>query len=135
LGWVVQLRTHALSDFEPINYGLVNLLDTTREREQADHYLQRLQRQLQARQIRASYQIVESLSIADGIVAIANEVKADLIIKTTYARLGPSRWLQGNVAALVLQRAPCPLFLVRVSAADGQDEGAGLSMTSLEHSS
>jgi nucleotide-binding universal stress UspA family protein len=135
LGWVVQLRTHALSDFEPINYGLVNLLDTTREREQATHYLTQQQRRLQGRHIRASYQVVESISIADGIVTIANDVKADLIVKTTYARLGPSRWLQGNVAALVMQRAPCPLFLVRVSAADGHDERTGIPMSSLEHSS
>lgn len=135
LGWVVQLRTHALSDFEPINYGLVNLLDTSREREQATHYLEQRQVLLQARQIRASYQVTESLSIADGIVAIANGVKADLIVKTTYARLGPSRWLQGNVAALVMQRAPCPLFLIRVSASAEPDEGSGVTMTYLESSS
>jgi nucleotide-binding universal stress UspA family protein len=115
LGWVVPLRTYAMSDFQPIDYGLAALLDTSAEKERAAGYLQRLQEQLQKRQIRASYQIAESYSIADAIVAMANNVKADLIVKTTYARLGPSRWLQGNIAALVLQRAPCPVFLIRVS--------------------
>ena len=121
LGWVVQLRTYSMSDFQPIDYGLAALLDTSAEKDRATTYLQRLQAQMQQRQIRASYQIVESYSIADAIVAMAKTAKADLIVKTTYARLGPSRWLQGNVAALVLQRAPCPLFLVRVSGEEGYD--------------
>jgi nucleotide-binding universal stress UspA family protein len=129
MGWVILLRTYAVSDFEPINYGLASLLDTTAEKEHATSYLQRLQSRLQQRQIRSSYSIVESHSIADAIVAIANEVRADLIVKTTYARLGPSRWLQGNVAALVLQRAPCPLFLVRVNAGEGMNESMEIAET------
>jgi nucleotide-binding universal stress UspA family protein len=120
--WVVQLRTYAMSDFQPIDYGLATLLDTTMEKERATKYLERLQGKMRERQIRASYHIVESYSIADAIVNIAVQEKADLIIKTTYARLGPSRWLQGNVAAAVLQRAPCPLFLVRVSGEEAQDQ-------------
>lgn len=122
LFWVVQLRTYTVSDFQPMDYGVAALLDTTAEKDRATSYLQRLQGQMQQRQIRVSYQISESYSIADAIVAIAHEVKANLIVKTTYARLGPSRWLQGNVAASVLQRAPCPLFLVRVSGSDENDE-------------
>jgi nucleotide-binding universal stress UspA family protein len=125
LGWVVPLRTYAMSDFQPIDYGLAALLDTTVEKERATVYLQRLQQQLQQKHIRASYQIVESYSIADAIVSIAKTVKADLIVKTTYARLGPSRWLQGNIAALVLQRAPCPVFLIRVSGDEGLRDGYG----------
>lgn len=132
LGWVVQLRTYAMSDFQPIDYGLTALLDTTAEKERATAYLQELQIQLHARHVRASLKIVESYSIADAIVAIANEIRADLIVKTTYARLGPSRWLQGNVAAIVLQRAPCPLFLVRVSGEEDQEEILGPVATSFE---
>lgn len=132
LGWVVQLRTYAMSDFQPIDYGLAALLDTTAEKERATTYLQELQRELRERQVRVSYKIVESYSIADAIVAIANEVRADLIVKTTYARLGPSRWLQGNVAAVVLQRAPCPLFLVRVSSDEGESEMLSAAATSFE---
>lgn len=130
MGWVILLRTYAVSDFEPINYGLASLLDTSAEKDHATSYLDQLCRRMQQRQIRASYQIVESHSIADAIVGIANEVKADLIVKTTYARLGPSRWLQGNIAALVLQRAPCPLFLVRVSPVEG---GGSLIRTADTH--
>lgn len=120
--WVVQLRTYAMSDFQPIDYGLASLLDTSLEKERATKYLQRVQSRMQQRQLRASYQIVEGYSIADSIVAVAKQANADLIVKTTYARLGPSRWLQGNVAAVVLQRAPCPLFLVRVSGDEDEAE-------------
>jgi nucleotide-binding universal stress UspA family protein len=122
LGWVVPLRTYAMSDFQPIDYGLAALLDTSAEKDRAADYLQRLRAQLHKRQIRCSYQIAEGYSIADAIVAMAKAVNADLIVKTTYARLGPSRWLQGNIAALVLQRAPCPVFLVRVSGDEKYDE-------------
>jgi nucleotide-binding universal stress UspA family protein len=134
LGWVIVLRTYAVSDFEPINYGLATLLDTTAERDYAASYLQRLQSQFQQKQIRASYHVMESHSLADAIVAMANEVKADLIVKTTYARLGPSRWLQGNVAAAVLQRASCPLFLVRVHPGEGDDQLIAATGTPVEYS-
>jgi nucleotide-binding universal stress UspA family protein len=121
LGWVIQLRTYTVSDFQPIDYGMVALLDTRAEKERATTYLQKLYSDFQQRQIRVSYRIVESYSIADAIVSMAFDVKADLIVKTTYARLGPSRWLNGNVAALVMQRAPCPLFLVRVKGDERPD--------------
>jgi nucleotide-binding universal stress UspA family protein len=121
LGWVIQLRTYTVADFQPIDYGMVALLDTTAEKDRATTYLQRIYSHFQHRQIRVSYRIVESYSIADAIVSMAFDVKADLIVKTTYARLGPSRWLNGNVAALVMQRAPCPLFLVRVKGDERPD--------------
>jgi nucleotide-binding universal stress UspA family protein len=134
LGWVVPLRTYAVADFQPLDYGMTALLDTTAERERAAAHLQRIQERLQQKQIRSSVHIVDGYSISDAIVAIAVEVKADLIIKTTYARLGPSRWLQGNIAAAVLQRAPCPLFLVRVSGNGKHDELIGAAATPLEYS-
>ena len=94
------------------------MLDTSAEKERATAYLQRLQADFADRQIRSSLRVVESPSIADAIVALAVKEEVDLIVKTTYARLGLSRWLHGNIAAQVLQRAPCPLFLVRVSDED-----------------
>jgi nucleotide-binding universal stress UspA family protein len=43
------------------------------------------------------------------------EFKADVIVKTTHGRSGLSRFLYGSVAARVLQQAPCPVLLIRVS--------------------
>ncbi len=115
LGWVIQLRPPAIPEYEAASYGLTPLLDTTAERERARAYLLEVQQRLQQQAIRTSLKVVESHAIADAIIAMANETGVDLIVKTTYARLGPSRWLHGNVAAQVLKRAKCPLFLVRVS--------------------
>jgi nucleotide-binding universal stress UspA family protein len=115
LGWVIQLRTTAASEFDPLPHGIATLFDTTIDRERAQTYLNAIKERLAGRGLRVSLRIAEGYSIADTIVAMSKEIKADLIVKTTYARLGLSRWLHGNVAAEVLQRAPCPLFLVRVT--------------------
>jgi nucleotide-binding universal stress UspA family protein len=130
LGWVIQLRPPAIPEYEAASYGLTPLLDTSAERERARAYLQGVQERLQQKQIRSSIKIVESHAIADAIVAMADAVGVDLIVKTTYARLGPSRWLHGNVAAQVLKRSSCPLFLVRVSEEEAErlaGEGATYS--------
>lgn len=120
LGWVIQLRPPAIPEYEAAAYGLTPLLDTSAERERARAYLQSIQQRLQQKQIRSELRVVESHAIADAIVAIAHETGADLIVKTTYARLGPSRWLHGNVAAQVLKRSACPLLLVRVTEEEGE---------------
>ncbi len=36
LFWVVQLRTYTVSDFQPMDYGVAALLDTTAEKDRAD---------------------------------------------------------------------------------------------------
>jgi nucleotide-binding universal stress UspA family protein len=52
-------------------------------------------------------------SPADGILAYAAEVGADLIAMTTHGSSGASRWVYGNVAGKVLQEAKTPVLLVR----------------------
>jgi nucleotide-binding universal stress UspA family protein len=56
--------------------------------------------------------------VANAIIDLARERKMDVIVKTTHGRSGISRWIYGNVAAKVLERAPCPVFLVRVGRED-----------------
>jgi nucleotide-binding universal stress UspA family protein len=117
-GWVVPIRAPVVPEYDHASYGLSTLVDTTAEKERAHAYLQQLQAQFAQRQVRSTTKVVEGTSIADAIVSMAVNEQVDLIVKTTYARLGLSRWLHGNIAASVLQRAPCPLFLVRVSDED-----------------
>jgi nucleotide-binding universal stress UspA family protein len=52
-------------------------------------------------------------SPADGILAYAAEIEADLIAMTTHGSSGASRWVYGNVAGKVLQGANTPVLLVR----------------------
>ncbi|MBX2999719.1 MAG: universal stress protein [Caldilineaceae bacterium] len=118
LGWVVQIPIPATTGYGPELRGMGALFNTNAERERATAYLLNLQEELSKRQIVSSTRIVESISVSGAIVDMAFEEEVDLIVKTTYARLGISRWLQGNIAAEVLQHAPCPLLLVKVSDTD-----------------
>jgi nucleotide-binding universal stress UspA family protein len=49
-----------------------------------------------------------------GIVQIAREIAADLIVIGTHGRRGVRRLLLGSVAESVLRVAPCPVLAVRL---------------------
>lgn len=51
--------------------------------------------------------------IAGGILATADEVKADLIVTATHGRAGLAHLLLGSVTEAVVRRAPCPVLAVR----------------------
>ncbi|MFQ5895350.1 MAG: universal stress protein [Nitrospinota bacterium] len=48
-----------------------------------------------------------------GILDVAREEKADLIIMATHGRTGLSRVFMGSVTESVLRRAPCPTLVIR----------------------
>jgi nucleotide-binding universal stress UspA family protein len=50
--------------------------------------------------------------VANTIVAMADEVEADLIVMSTHALTGPARALLGSVADAVVRSAHCPVLLV-----------------------
>jgi nucleotide-binding universal stress UspA family protein len=52
---------------------------------------------------------------ATEIVALARDVKADLIVMGTHGRTGLSRLALGSVAEAVLRRAQCPVLTVKSS--------------------
>jgi nucleotide-binding universal stress UspA family protein len=58
------------------------------------------------------------------IIAVAQEVRADLIAMTTHGRTGLSRLLFGSVAEAVLRAAPVPVFIVRASPTDAATRAA-----------
>jgi nucleotide-binding universal stress UspA family protein len=49
---------------------------------------------------------------ADGIIAAAVELDADLVVMSTHGRGGIGRWYYGSVADEVLRRSPVPVLLV-----------------------
>ena len=83
-------------------------------RQTAQDYLEGVQANFKKKNIPTRIEILENVSIADGIVEIATQESVDVIVKTTHGRSGLSRWVYGSVATKVLQHAPCPIFLVRV---------------------
>ena len=116
--WVLQHPTVV-----PMDYGGVGVppVDTMMEKEEARNYLNRLRTEFEQQNIPTRVAVLKSHSVADAIIDLARKEGMDMIVKTTHGRSGLSRWLFGNVAAKVLQQAPCPVFLVRVS---GQDRTA-----------
>jgi len=57
--------------------------------------------------------VTSGYRVADKIVELAREWKADLLVIGTHGRRGFSRMLLGSVAEGVVRMAPCPLLLVR----------------------
>lgn len=49
----------------------------------------------------------------DAILALADEVDADMIVMGTHGRRGISRLVIGSVAENVVRNAPCPVLTVR----------------------
>ena len=64
--------------------------------------------------------VIQQGSPADGILACAAKVEADLISMTTRGFSGASRWVYGNVAGKVLQGAYTPMLLVRPKFEQGE---------------
>ncbi len=56
---------------------------------------------------------------ADGIVRVAQERGADLIVMSTHGRTGLQHVLLGSVAEKVVRLAPCPVLTVKNQAAAG----------------
>jgi nucleotide-binding universal stress UspA family protein len=50
---------------------------------------------------------------ADAIIAMADDISADLVVVGTHGRKGIERLVMGSVAKDVLRRAPCPVLIVR----------------------
>ncbi len=48
------------------------------------------------------------------IIALAQDVKGDLIVMGTHGRAGVGRLLLGSVAEAVLRRAPCPVLTLKM---------------------
>ena len=51
--------------------------------------------------------------VFDGILEMAREISADLIITTTHGHTGLKHLLLGSTAENIVRRAPCPVLVVR----------------------
>ncbi len=56
---------------------------------------------------------VRSNFVFDGILEVAREIQADLIITTTHGYTGLKHLLLGSTAENIVRRAPCPVLVVR----------------------
>jgi nucleotide-binding universal stress UspA family protein len=103
----------------PASYGLElpMYLDPAVQREIDERLRQDLERfksaEFGAQQVQSIFKAGE-ISPADGILAVADELGADLIVMASHGRSGVSRVLLGSVAERVLRHAKCPVLIVPV---------------------
>ncbi|HEY5895602.1 MAG TPA: universal stress protein [Chthoniobacterales bacterium] len=57
--------------------------------------------------------IVRQDSVFEGIIEVARDIRADLVIITTHGRTGLKRLLMGSTAEQIARDAPCPVLVVR----------------------
>jgi len=58
-------------------------------------------------------QVTEGENVADTLLQVASNLKADAIVMSTHGRGGLSRWVFGSVADKVLRYADVPVLLIR----------------------
>jgi universal stress protein A len=64
------------------------------------------------RSVRCQHRIVQGMP-GEGIVRVAQDERADLIVIGTHGRSGLSRVLMGSVAEAVMRRASCPVLTIK----------------------
>ncbi len=94
--------------------------DTWAEMEkQAVAYLDKVRGALKKKRIKVQSKVVKAEigKVAQTIMQISREDKADLIIIATQGRSGVSRWVYGSIANRIMEESSQPVLLIRPSAA------------------
>ena len=84
----------------------------TRERGEAETYLQRVQGSLEESHHHIKNVVVAG-SVAETIVNIANERQTGIIVMSSHGRSGVSRWVFGSIAEQVLRATSCATLIIR----------------------
>lgn len=73
-----------------------------------------IQQQLQQLDIKVNSKIIHGVTPTIGILQIADEMNADLIIMGSHGRQGLEKVLLGSVAQNVLTQSPIPVLVVKI---------------------
>lgn len=79
------------------------------------HRLEEMGIQADAHGLRCETVLREETHAHEGILGLAAEKKADMIVLGTHGRTGLTRLVMGSVAARVISEAPCPVVTVRAA--------------------
>jgi len=82
-----------------------------RLRRRAERSLGELARKLDG-PVRVRFHVAEYADVVEGVVEIARELPADMIVMGTRGRDGLAHFLLGSVTERMVRRAPCPLLSV-----------------------
>lgn len=81
------------------------------EQAEAERYINRVSNEISKLHIPVS-SITQDGAVPDTILAVADEVHADMIAMSTHGRTGIQRWLIGSVADRVVHHAHIPVILI-----------------------
>lgn len=97
--------------FVPIGDPAAGVMPAVAWEQLEDAMRQRLDEAARDAGLRAAPQVL-AMGASDGLVQVATELAADLVIVGTHARKGVARLVLGSVAQHVVDRAPCPVLVV-----------------------
>ena len=80
----------------------------------AQNRLAEIQQSFSREGISVDTKIIRGVAASEGIVHIANEIGADLIIMGSHGRTGVKKMMLGSVAQNVLTQSPVPVLIVKV---------------------
>lgn len=98
---------------EGYNYVVHSDDQTESFKKYAHDYLEGVARRFSAKGITTSFE-VKAGNPAEEIIALADNIQADIVAMSTHARSRVGRWVFGSVAERVLYEGHCHLLLVRV---------------------
>jgi len=78
----------------------------------ATAYLARLVKTPELSDVKLSFRVVSGIA-ASGILDVAQERQADMIIMRSHGYTGAKRWMMGSVAQKVARHSPVPVLIVR----------------------
>lgn len=80
----------------------------------AQNRLAEIQQSFSREGISVDTKIIRGVAASEGIVQIANEIGADLIIMGSHGRTGVKKMMLGSVVQNVLTQSPVPVLIVKV---------------------
>lgn len=80
----------------------------------AQNRLAEIQQSFSREGVSVDTKIIRGVAASEGIVQIANEIGADLIIMGSHGRTGVKKMMLGSVAQNVLTQSPIPVLIVKV---------------------
>lgn len=80
----------------------------------AQNRLAEIQQSFSREGISVDTKIIRGVAASEGIIQIANEIGADLIIMGSHGRTGVKKMMLGSVAQNVLTQSPVPVLIVKV---------------------
>jgi len=113
--FLLRVSVNPAAEFSFSDPSLASQLIDDLEAESLTH-LQSIRARLQRTGLRTSF-LIRQGAIAETILRVAEEVKADGIAMSTHGRSGVSRWLLGSIASRVVNLSPVPVLLIRPPAA------------------